>query len=171
MCPLIILTGLLSPNCMFIHVPFHPSFILIRLTLRLLSMQPPTSTSFLFSTQWTFFSRSYFNLFLLCFQPHFFLPMVRSHTTFTPSFLPTRLLSSASARLLQLYFSAHLLDSFICLLLLGFIFFSMLYFSGAAPPTKYISSGASVSTFAQILYLTCSNFEVQCLSWSCFLVQ
>lgn len=178
MCPLIILTGPLSPNCMFVHVPFHPfSFILIRQTLLLLSMQPPTSSSSLFSTQWTFFSRSYFNLFLLCFLPHFFLPMVRSHTTFTHSSLPARLLSSPSARLSQLYFSAHFLDSLICLLLLGCIFFSMLYFSGAGPllflplPLQCISSGASVSTFAQILYLTLSNFEVQCLSWSCFLVQ
>lgn len=132
--PLIILTGPLSSNCMFLHVPFHPfSFILIRHPLLLLSTQPSTSFSSLFSTQWTFFSRSYFNLFWLCFLPHFFLPMVRSHTTFTPSSLPTRLLSSPSARLSQLYFSAHFLDSLICLLLLGCIFFSMLYFSGAGP--------------------------------------
>lgn len=131
MARLMILTRPLSPNCMFVHVPFHPfSFIFIRQPLLLLSMQPPISCSSLFSTQWTFFTRSHFNLFLLRFLPHFFLPMVRSHTTFTPSSLPPRLLSSPSARLSRLYFSAHFLDSLICLLLLSCIFFSMLFFSG-----------------------------------------
>lgn len=108
-------------------------FILISQTLQLHSMQLPTPSSSLFSTQWTFFSRSCFNLFLLRFLPHFFLPMARSHTTFTPSFLPARLLSSPSARLSQLYFSARFLDSLICLLLLGCKFFSTLYFLGAGP--------------------------------------
>lgn len=154
---LIILTGPLSPSCMFVHVPFHLFyFILTRQPLLLLSMQPPTSSSSFFSTQWTFFSRSYFNLFLLCFLPRFFLPMVRSHTTFTPSSLPARLLSSPSARLSQLYFSAHFLDSLICLLLLGWILFSTLQFLGAGPllippPAPCISRGSSVSSFAQIL--------------------
>lgn len=56
--PLIILTGSLSPNCTFVRVPSHPSsFILIRQPLPLLPMQPPTSSSFLFSTQRTFFIR------------------------------------------------------------------------------------------------------------------
>lgn len=145
-------------------------FILISQTLQLLSMQLPTPSSSLFSTQWTFFSRSCFNLFLLCFLPHFFLPMARSHTTFTPSSLPARLLSSPSARLSQLYFSARLLDSLICLLLLGCKFFSTLYFLGAGPlpllppPPPWISSCASISTVTHVLYSTRSDFEVQWMS-------
>lgn len=104
-------------------------------------------------TQWTFLSDTYFNLFLLLapalfFLPQFFLPMARSHATFTPSAL---LLSRSLLHLLaSLLFTSFQLASlnplsqtFLSVLFLLCIFFPLNAVVAAASPQSFPSFSSS----------------------------